>query len=154
MSSAFCFPSPWHWRLPCPFTNSRPAHYRILPPAVCAPDRQLASASYLVETSQVLAHWLPSSHEHQLPLLVHCTSIASQCSAYCFFSAMHLAPSVQCICCQFSVFPHHSSAQCNAPTAAKSLNKGGRFCENNFLKILIGSQPILERRSWICDRQG
>ena len=28
--------------------------------------------------------------------------------------------------------------------------KGGRFYENNFLKFLIDSQPIIERRSLIC----
>ena len=28
--------------------------------------------------------------------------------------------------------------------------KSGRFCETNFLKILIGSQPIIEGRSLIC----
>ena len=32
--------------------------------------------------------------------------------------------------------------------------KGGRFCENNFLKLLIGSHPIIEGRSLICGSQG
>ena len=32
--------------------------------------------------------------------------------------------------------------------------KGGRLCENNFLKLVIGSQPIIEGKSLICDRQG
>ena len=32
--------------------------------------------------------------------------------------------------------------------------KDGRFCENNFLKLLIGSQPIIEGRSLICGRLG
>ena len=32
--------------------------------------------------------------------------------------------------------------------------KVGRFCENNFFKILIGSQPIIEGRSLTCGRWG
>ena len=31
---------------------------------------------------------------------------------------------------------------------------GGRFCENNLLTFLIGSQPILEERSLMCGRRG
>ena len=31
--------------------------------------------------------------------------------------------------------------------------KGGRFCKNNVFKFLIGSQPIIERRSLICGRR-
>ena len=30
-------------------------------------------------------------------------------------------------------------------------NTKNRFCENNILKLLIGSQPILEGRCLICD---
>ena len=42
------------------------------------------------------------------------------------------------------------------PTTAKYHlpPKGGRFCENNFLKFLISSQPIIKRRSLICGRRG
>ena len=32
--------------------------------------------------------------------------------------------------------------------------KGGRFCEDHCLKLLIGSQPIIEGRSSICGRPG
>ena len=32
--------------------------------------------------------------------------------------------------------------------------KGDRFCENNFLNLLIGSQPIIEGWSSICGRRG
>ena len=39
--------------------------------------------------------------------------------------------------------------------AAKYLYpKVGRFCKNNFLKLLTGSQPIIEGRSSICGRRG
>ena len=31
--------------------------------------------------------------------------------------------------------------------------QGDRICDNNFLKLLIGSQPILEGRSLICGRR-
>ena len=31
--------------------------------------------------------------------------------------------------------------------------KGGRFCESNFFKLLIGSQLIIEGRFFICDKQ-
>ena len=30
--------------------------------------------------------------------------------------------------------------------------KGGRFCENYFLKLLIGSQPIIKGMFFICER--
>ena len=32
--------------------------------------------------------------------------------------------------------------------------KGGRLYENNFLKVLIGLQPIIEQISLICGRLG
>ena len=31
--------------------------------------------------------------------------------------------------------------------------KSGRYCEGNLLKLLIGSQPIIEGRSLICGRR-
>ena len=32
--------------------------------------------------------------------------------------------------------------------------KGGRFCENNFLNLVFGSQPIIDGVSLISDRRG
>ena len=33
---------------------------------------------------------------------------------------------------------------CRIPQQNTRYRKGGRFCENNFLKLVIGSQPIIE----------
>ena len=45
-------------------------------------------------------------------------------------------------------------ALCNVPKAANTLyHNGGRYFENNFLKLLIGLKPIIEGKSIICVRR-
>ena len=46
------------------------------------------------------------------------------------------------------------SCRCTNTSKIIFVPKGVRFCEDNLLKLLIGSQPIIEDMSLICGGRG
>ena len=54
----------------------------------------------------------------------------------------------------FKSIQHLVSNVLISPTNVSKIPRGGRFCENNFLELLVGSQPIIEGRSLIWGKVG